>query len=99
MDEEQEGTRGVKTLSHITVSTRRSKVATLDKATRSRIENLRKQIMVPLNCSNCNTPIHEPLTGRYDTSSGVLCKNCFSDRLGDELEIHPVRPSRNGPRT
>ncbi len=69
-------------------------VPKLDKATKARIENLRGQIETPLKCSNCKVPIHEPLTGRYDTLDEVLCKNCFSEKLGEEIEGHPIRASR-----
>jgi hypothetical protein len=61
--------------------------------TKKRIEALRQQLREnpALKCSKCNTNIHEALTGKYETDYGVLCKRCFSEYLGEEIEKHPIR--------
>jgi hypothetical protein len=44
-----------------------------------------------LKCAKCGHVIHETITGKYETAYGVLCKKCFAEMLGAEIEKHPIR--------
>lgn len=61
--------------------------------TKRRIEQLRKQLREnpALQCSKCGIHIHEAITGKYETGVGVLCRRCFSECIGEEIEKHPLR--------
>lgn len=61
--------------------------------TKKRITELRKQLREnpALPCSKCGIHIHEAITGKYDTEQGVLCRRCFSERFGEEIEKYPLR--------
>jgi hypothetical protein len=65
----------------------------VNSATKKRIAELRHQLSVnpALPCSKCGIHIHEAITGKYETEQGVLCKRCFSELLGKEIETHPLR--------
>jgi len=65
----------------------------VEKNTKRRIEKLRKQLREnpALPCSKCGINIHEAITGKYETSHGVLCKRCFSEYIGEEIEKYPLR--------
>jgi|GEM_PF-967753 len=61
-----------------------------DEIIREKIRELRRMLPAPSVCSDCKKPIHEGITGRYDTASGALCKSCFVEQIGDEIEKHPI---------
>lgn len=41
------------------------------------------------NCDGCNIAFEKGST-KYNTKFGILCTNCFSERLGRTLEEHPL---------
>jgi formylmethanofuran dehydrogenase subunit E len=65
----------------------------MSEVVKERIARLRAELHKnpALICSKCGSVIHETITGKYETADGVLCKLCFSEILGAEIEKHPIR--------
>lgn len=65
----------------------------MNEVIKERIARLRAELHKhpALVCSKCGSIIHETITGKYETANGVLCKICFSEFLGAEIEKHPIR--------
>lgn len=41
-------------------------------------------------CAICNVALQETLTGKRPTPTGPACSDCYYEKLGEELEKHPV---------
>jgi hypothetical protein len=65
----------------------------LNSKTKARLEQLHAQFKgnPAITCKVCGNPIHEAITGKYDTEGGTLCRICFSEAIGNEIDEHPLR--------
>ncbi len=65
-----------------------------DKKIKKKIEQLRKELPEPQKCSRCPKPlfeIHESTdTEPYQIAGKPVCKECYFEALGDEVEKHPI---------
>jgi hypothetical protein len=41
-------------------------------------------------CCYCQTPLQETLTGKRKAPDGYACSDCYYDKLGEEIEQHPI---------
>jgi len=41
-------------------------------------------------CCYCKTPLSTTLTGKIEISLGMCCSDCYFEKLGEEIEKHPI---------
>lgn len=41
-------------------------------------------------CTACKKPLEFETTGMQKTSEGYMCDDCYFERLGEEVEKHPL---------
>ena len=41
-------------------------------------------------CCYCETPLQETITGKRKTPDGDACSDCYYEKLGEEIEQHPI---------
>ena len=61
---------------------------------RIRIRQLRKELPEPQKCSFCPNPLFDMMvsgdTEPYEIDGKPACKECYSRKLGEELENSPI---------
>ncbi len=51
------------------------------------LQELRSQ---PQHCCYCHTALQETITGKRKTPDGDSCSDCYYEKLGEEIEKHPL---------
>lgn len=41
-------------------------------------------------CCECGVTIQKWRTGEHRTEQGMMCNECFYDKLGEIIEAHPI---------
>jgi hypothetical protein len=42
------------------------------------------------NCTSCQVPLQETITGKRRTGDGYMCSDCYYDTMGREIEQRPL---------
>lgn len=42
------------------------------------------------HCAYCKIPLQGFITGRNKCPKGVCCDDCYYEKLGEEIEKHPI---------